>query len=70
MISVLLGVRSKGGGFFERLQYVLSFTAWMLLRGKAISLSIYTQYEAPGDLEWLRVTTARWIDELQRLNTR
>ena len=68
-VAVLQGVRTKGG-FFERSKYMLSSTTLVLLRGKALSLSIYTQYEAPGDLEWLRVTTARWIDELQRLNTR
>ena len=68
-VAVLQGVRTKGG-FLERSKYMLSSTTLVLLRGKALSLSIYTQYEAPGDLEWLRVTTARWIDELQRLNTR
>jgi hypothetical protein len=69
-VAVLQGVRTKGSGFFERSKYMLSSTALVLLRGKALSLSVYTQYEAPGDLEWIRVTTARWIDELQRLNTR
>ena len=70
VISVLLGVRSKGGGFFERSKYMLSSTTWMLLRGKAISLSVSTQYDDPADLEWIRLTTARWIDELKRLNSR
>ena len=69
-VAVLQGVRTKGSGFFERSKYMLSSTALVLLRGKALSLSVYTQYEAPADLEWVRVTTARWIDELQRLNTR
>jgi hypothetical protein len=63
-------VRSKGGGFFERSKYMLSSTTWMLLRGKAISLSVSTQYDDPADLEWIRLTTARWIDELKRLNSR
>ena len=27
-------------------------------------------YDDPADLEWIRVTTARWIDELKRLNSR
>lgn len=69
-VAVLQGVRTKGSSFFERSKYMLSSTALVLLRGKALSLSVYTQYEAPGDLEWIRVTTARWIEELQRLNTR
>jgi hypothetical protein len=69
-VAVLQGVRTKGAGFFERSKYLLSSTALVLVRGKALSLSVYTQYDAPGDLEWIRGTTARWIDELQRLNSR
>jgi len=49
---------------------VLSSTTLMLLRGKALSLSVFTQYEDPSDLEWIRVTTGRWIEELKRLNSR
>jgi hypothetical protein len=70
LVSVLQGARTKGTGFFERSKYLLSSTTLMLLRGKALSLSVYTQYEDPADLEWIRVTTARWIDELKRLNSR
>jgi hypothetical protein len=70
VISVLQGVRSKGGGFFERSKYLLTSTTLMLVRGKALSLSVYTQYDDPADLEWIRVTTARWIEELKRLNLR
>jgi hypothetical protein len=70
VVSVLQGMRSKGGGFFERSKYMLSSTTWMLLRGKALSLSVYTQYDEPADLEWIRVTTARWIEDLKRLNSR
>ncbi len=70
VVSILEGVRSKGSGFFERSKYRLSSTTLMLLRGKALSLSVYTQYDDPADLEWIRVTTARWIDELKKLNSR
>ena len=70
VVSVLQGTRSKGGGFFERSKYLLSTTTLMLLRGKALNLSVYTQYDDPADLEWIRLTTARWIDELKRLNAR
>ena len=70
VVSVLQGVRSKGGGFFERSKYLLTSTTLMLVRGKALSLSVYTQYDDPADVEWIRVTTARWIDELKRLNSR
>ena len=70
VVSVLQGARAKGGGLFERSKYLLSSTTLMLLRGKALSLSVYTQYDDPADLEWIRATTARWIDELKRLNSR
>ena len=70
IFSILQGVRSKGGGFFERSKYLLTSTTLMLVRGKALSLSVYTHYDDPADLEWIRVTTARWIDELKRLNSR
>lgn len=69
VVSVLQGTRTKGG-FFERSQYLLSTTTLMLLRGKALNLAVYTQYENPADLEWIRTTTARWIEELKRLNAR
>ena len=69
VVSVLQGVRSKAG-FFERSRYLLTSTTLMLLRGKALSLSVYTQYDDPADAEWIRVTTARWIEELKRLNPR
>jgi hypothetical protein len=70
VVSVLQGVRSKDGGFFERSKYLLTTTTLILVRGKAISLSVYTQYDDPADVEWIRVTTARWIDDLKRLNSR
>jgi hypothetical protein len=70
VVSILQGARSKGGGFFERSKYMLSSTTWMLVRGKALSLSVYTQYNDPADLEWIRLTTARWIDELKKINSR
>jgi len=70
VVSLLQGARTKGPGFFERSKYMLSSTTLMLLRGKAVSLSVYTQYDDPADLEWIRATTARWIDDLKRLNSR
>lgn len=70
VVSVLQGARTKGPGFFERSKYLLSSTTLMLVRGKALSLSVYTQYDDPADLEWIRVTTARWIEDLRKLNLR
>jgi hypothetical protein len=69
-VAVLQGARSKGKTFFDRSKYLLSSTSLVLLRGKAITLSIVTQYDDPADVEWIRVTTDRWIEELKRLNSR
>ena len=68
VVSVLQGARTKAS-FFERSKYMLSSTTLLLLRGKALSLSIYTQYDDPSDLEWIRTTTTRWVDDLKRLNS-
>jgi hypothetical protein len=69
-VAVLQGTRQKAGGLFTRAKYLLSSTSMVLLRGKQVTLSIVTQYESPADIEWIRITTARWIDELKRLNSR
>jgi hypothetical protein len=73
-VSVLLGTRlaPQPGGLFgrDKQQYLLSSTTLILLRGKALNLSVYTGYDSAADLDWIRATTARWIDELRRLNSR
>jgi hypothetical protein len=51
-------------------QEVLLTRSLMHVRGKALDLSIYSVLESPADLEWIRVTTLRWIEDLQRLNAR
>jgi hypothetical protein len=73
VVSVLQGSRlpSPGGRFQqEKPQYLLSTTTLMLVRGKALSLAVYTGYNSPADLDWIRSITARWIEELRRLNSR
>lgn len=71
IVSVLQGTRLPSQGRFdERQQYVLSTTTLMLLRGKALNVSVYGPLEGPADVEWIRSITARWIGELQRLNNR
>ena len=72
VVSVLQGTRTKAGNpfLFQRSSYLLSTTTLMLVRGKALNLSVYTQYDDPADVEWIRSTTARWVDELKRLNPR
>jgi hypothetical protein len=51
-------------------QYILSTTTLLLVRGKALNLSVYGPYDSPADLDWLRAITARWVEDLQRLNSR
>ena len=75
VVSVLQGSRlpSQSQGLFASEgppQYLLSTTSLVLLRGKALNLSIYTGYDSAADLEWIRASTTRWIDELRRLNAR
>ena len=76
VVSVLLGTRlpaaPRASMFAEEKppQYVLSSTTLLLVRGKALNVSVYTGYDSAADLDWIRATTARWIDELRRLNSR
>jgi hypothetical protein len=75
MFSVLQGTRllSPPPGLFGKekpAQYVVSTTTMLLLRGKALQLTVFTSFEGPQDVEWLKSTTERWTAELQRLNER
>jgi hypothetical protein len=76
VVSVLQGTRlpppPRTNFFAEEKppQYVLSTTTLLLLRGKALNLSVYTAYDTPADLDWIRANTVRWIEELRRLNSR
>jgi hypothetical protein len=51
-------------------QYVFFSTTIFLVAGKALQLAVYSMYESPVDIEWVRTITLRWIEELQRLNPR
>jgi hypothetical protein len=71
IVSVLRGARlPPQGRYAEKPQYVLSTTTLMLMRGKALNLSVYGSYDSPADVEWIRSITMRWVEELQRLNNR
>lgn len=70
VVSVLQGARLPAQRDSEKVEYLAYTTSLVVLRGKALSLSVYSGYETPADLEWLRVTTERWIDELHRINRR
>ena len=75
IVSVLQGSRippTKPTSFFgseEKPQYLLTSTTLMLIRGKALNLSVHTLYDSPADVNWIRLTTERWIEDLQRLNS-
>jgi hypothetical protein len=51
-------------------QYLFSTTTLFLVRGKALQLSVYTLFESPADVDWLKTMSQRWVDELLRLNPR
>ena len=72
VVSVLLGTRLPvvEGKSSDAPKYMLTTTTLILLRGKALNLSVYTAYENDLDVEWIRTVTARWIDELKHLNAR
>jgi hypothetical protein len=70
VVSTLVGARVQPQGRSQRPHYVLSTSTLILVRNKALSLAVYSAYDNPADLDWIRAITARWIDELQRLNSR
>ena len=51
-------------------QQVLTTRTLMLVRGKALDLTVLAVHQSAEDVEWIRAVTARWIEELQRLNAR
>jgi len=71
VVSVLQGVRLPDNPEMRAPpRYLLSTTTLILARGKALNAAVYTIYESDADLLWIRATTSRWIEELQRLNNR
>jgi hypothetical protein len=75
VVSILQGTRLPSPprgmlGEEKPAQYVLSTMTLLLLRGKALNVQIFGAYDSSADLDWIRATTARWVEELQRLNSR
>lgn len=69
--SVMLGTRvPESGGWLSKPKYIVSSNTFLLLRGKALSLSVFSSYEGPQDIEWVRFVTERWVDTLKKLNAR
>ena len=46
----------------------LSSTTITLIAGKALYLSIFTEFESAADIDWINTAAERWVAELQRLN--
>jgi hypothetical protein len=70
VVSLLMGERGAPAARSQKAPYVLSSNTFMLLRGKALQFVVFTLYESPADVDWVRSITARWIDDLRRLNSR
>jgi hypothetical protein len=70
VVSMLVGTRLQPPRRSAKPQYVVSSSTMMLVRGKALNLAVFSAYDGPGDLDWVRAVTARWIEDLQRLNAR
>jgi hypothetical protein len=78
MVSVLQGTRLpslRQPGMIARLfeqeeapHYVLSTTTLLLLKGKTLSLSVFSRYDSPEDLAWIKATARSWVEQLERLN--
>lgn len=69
--SVLVGARLPGDeGWFSKPKYLISSFTVLLVRNKALQLQVYSSPEEGLDMEWIRFVTERWIETLQRLNTR
>ena len=49
-------------------QYLVFTTTFVLVRGKALILTVYTLFYEPADIDWLTFSTQRWVEDLQRLN--
>jgi hypothetical protein len=70
VVSMLVGARLPPQRRSVKPQYLVSSSTMMLVRGKALNLAVFSAYDGPADLEWVRGVTARWIEDLQRLNAR
>jgi hypothetical protein len=49
-------------------RYLFYTTTLFLIRGKMLQIKVYSFYDSPDDIEWLKAITQRWQDQLLRLN--
>jgi hypothetical protein len=74
-VSVMQATRLNplpGYTFWERAkpQYLVFTTTQLLVRNKVLQLQLFTLGDFMPDTDWIRVTTLRWAEDLQRLNPR
>jgi hypothetical protein len=69
-LSLLQGTRLPTVRKDDKPQYLLSTATLLLVRGKALNLAVYSTFDSPADVDWIRDVTARWIEDLKRLNNR
>ena len=70
LVSVLVRTKVPPARRGAEAQEVLATRTLMLLRGKALELTVLALHESPADVEWIRGITTRWIDDLKRLNSK
>jgi hypothetical protein len=70
VMSALVATRMPSPRADAPPRYLLSSHTLLLVRGKALDLSVFCRYQGAADLQWLRAATERWIEELRRLNSR
>ena len=76
LLSLLQGLRTpptKTPGLFggsEKQNYMISTSTLMHVRGRAISLAVFTVFETAEDVAWVRGVTLKWVEDVQRLNSR
>lgn len=68
-VSLLMGSRLPPR-YGDTPQYLLFTTTQLLLRGKVLTVAVYSGYDDAADAAWLLDMTQRWSGELQRLNAR
>ncbi len=70
VVSVLVGTRLPPEHADSPPRYMVSSRTLLLLRGKALDLSVLARYQSPADLDWVRSATSLWVAELRKLNSR
>lgn len=68
-LAVLVGIRKPAGadGKKAEVAQVVSF-ANVLLRGKVMSLSVYSNLDSPADIQWVEKQTRAWIKDALAAN--